>query len=82
MSHGDTVVNADGVKFKGNAARGANGLFDQLAKGLQVDMARHHVYIGVADGDEGLIKIVFADDSGCAQQSPVRRALEAELDLI
>ncbi len=82
MSHGDTVIDADGVKFKRNAACRANGLFDQLAKGLQVNMPRHDVYVGVADGDEGLVKIIFADNSGCAQQSPVRSALEAELDLI
>ncbi len=82
MPHGDTVIDADGIKFKGNAARGANGLFDQFAEGLQVNMPWHHVYIGIADGDEWLVEVIFADDAGGAQQSPVRRALESELDLI
>src|SRR5579884_723048 len=82
MAHGNAVINADGVELKGNAARRTNGLFDQLAKRLQMDMSRHHVHIGIADGDERLVEIVFAYDPGRAQQPPVRRSLKTEFDLI
>src|ERR1700726_23136 len=59
MTHCDTVIYADSIKLEWNATSGANSFFDELAEGLQVDMARHHVYIGIAHGDEGFIEIIF-----------------------
>ena len=63
MAHGDAVIHADGVEFKGNPAGGADGFFDQLAKFLQVDVAGDDIDIGVDDGDEGFshIGIGYAD---------------------
>ena len=50
-------------------------------KTLQVHVAGDDVGVGVGDGDERLVPVVFAtDDAGGAQQRPVRRALEAFLD--
>jgi hypothetical protein len=82
MAHGDAVVDADGVEFKGNAARRANGPLDQLAKGLQVNVAWYYVNVGVADGNERFVKIMFSDYAGGAQQAAMWCSLKAELDLI
>ena len=53
MAHCDTVVNADGVEFKGDAACCSNGFFHQFAEGLQVDVAGYYIDVGVAYGDKG-----------------------------
>ena len=57
MAHGDAVIDGDGVEFLGDAA----GLFDlardQLAKVLEMDMARHELGEGIDHGDDRLAEI-------------------------
>ncbi len=57
MTHGDAVIDGDGVEFLGDAA----GLFDlaghQLAEILEVHVARHELGEGVDDGDDRLAEI-------------------------
>src|SRR5579884_1576921 len=80
MAHRDTVIYADSIELERHASRCANGLLHQLAKGLQVNMPRHHVYIRVAHGDEGLVEVLLADNSGSAEQAAMRGALKTHFD--
>src|SRR5207248_10845718 len=82
VSHSDTVIDANGVELKGNAARCPDGLLNEFTESLQMHMAGYHIDIGVADSNEGFVEIVFAHYTGRTQQAPVWCSFKAELDLI
>ncbi|GHO47320.1 hypothetical protein KSX_54830 [Ktedonospora formicarum] len=82
MTHGDTIVNTNGIELKGNAARSTDSFFDNLAKGLQMNMTGNDINIRITHRDKWLLEILFTHYTGCTQQTTMRSTLEAELDLI
>ena len=56
MTHRDTVINSDGVKFLGDATSLTNRAGDQLTHVLQVHVAGHELGEGVRDSIMGLPK--------------------------
>ncbi len=71
VSHGDAIIHADGVEFEGYSARLAHRVLNLLTKFLQVDVSRYYIHIRIDDGDEGLVKIPFADNAGRPQERAV-----------
>ncbi len=67
VTHGDTVVDCDGVEFLGDTAGLLDFPRDQLAQILQVNVARHELGEGVGDGDDRLLE-VFVLHAGSAPQ--------------
>src|SRR5262249_6225861 len=82
MTHGNSVIYTNGIKFKRHPACLANSLFDQFAKGLQVNMSRHNIHIRVAHSNKWFGEIFFSYHTSGAQQPTVRRSFKAELDLV
>jgi len=76
MPHGDTVVDADGIELKRDAAGRAHRRFHLAAELLEVDMARNQVDIGVADADEGFFHVRIGQAGGL-EQAAVWRAVDA-----
>ena len=81
VSHGDAVVDADGIELEWNSARLTHRVLHHSAELLQVNVAGNDVHVGVAHGDERLVEITaLANLPGGTQQTAVRRALESLLD--
>ncbi|MNW01931.1 hypothetical protein D3C71_1976390 [compost metagenome] len=76
VAHGDSVVYADRIEFKRNAAGFADRFLDDFAEFLQMNMTRYNINVGVADRDERFAEILLFN-SGCTQQTAVRRTVEA-----
>ena len=53
MAHRDAIINGDGIEFKGDAARGADGFFNLLSEFLQMNVPWNNIDIGVDYSDEG-----------------------------
>ncbi len=82
MSHGNAIINPNGIKFKWDTPCCTNGFFDKFTKSLQVYMSGHNIDIRVADGNKRFLKIVFTNYTGRTQQSPMWSSLKTKLDLI
>ena len=67
VTHRDTVINSDGVKFLGDAASLTNRAGDQLTHVLQVHVAGHELGEGVRDSNNGLAEVVIAHAGGTPQ---------------
>src|SRR4051794_15590733 len=57
MTHGDAVVDRDGVEFLGDAAGLLDLARDELAEVLEMDVARHELGEGVAARDDRLAEV-------------------------
>jgi hypothetical protein len=68
MTHRDTVINPDGVKFEGYTPGRANALFDQASKFLQVDVTRNDVHVRINDRYERLVKVFVGNHTSSFQQ--------------
>ena len=79
VSHGNAVVDADGVEDERHAAGRADALLDVDAHLVQMDVAGNDVGIAVANGDERLAEIVVGHAGG-AEQAAVRCAGIAQFD--
>jgi hypothetical protein len=81
VPHGDAVVDADGVEFKGNSPGGAHGVTHFFAHHVQMGMARDNLHKGIADRDKRFIEIGFGlDHAGRAQQTAMGSANHAFFD--
>lgn len=58
VTHGDTVIDRDGVEFLGDTTSLFHFSGNQLAEVLQMDVARHKLCEGVGDGDDRLAEVV------------------------
>jgi hypothetical protein len=67
MTHGDAVVDCDGVELTRHAARGANCLGHDLADVFQVHVARHELGVGVRDGDDRLAEVGVGHTGGAPE---------------
>ena len=67
MTHGDTVVDGDGVEFLGDAAGRLDLAGDQLPHVLEVHMTRHELREGIDDGDDRLAEIAILHAGGAPQ---------------
>ena len=67
VTHRDTVINSDGVKFLGDAASLTNRAGDQLTHVLQVHVTGHELGEGVRDSNNGLTEVVIAHAGGTPQ---------------
>lgn len=75
VAHGDAVVNPDRIELKRNHASGTNSFLDQLAKFLQVHVARDNVDVRVANGDKRFVEILVLY-SCRTKQAAVRSAVK------
>ena len=57
VTHGDAVVDGDGVELLGHTASRLDLAGDELAEVLQVDMARHELGEAVGNGDDRLAEV-------------------------
>ena len=57
MSHGDAVINGDGIKLDAVAAVGVNDFFDALADWMQMHVAGNKLREGIGNGDDRLVKV-------------------------
>jgi len=67
MTHGDAVVDRDGVEFLRHAAGGFDFAGHHLAEILEVHMARHELRERVGDGDDRLVEIVVGHACGAPE---------------
>ncbi len=79
VPHGDAIVHRDGVELERNATCLAHGVLDHGREGVQVDVARHDVGVGIGDADERLAEVLVLDARG-PQQAAMPGALDAFLD--
>ena len=57
MSHGDTVVDGDGIEFGGIAAHGLYLLLDDLSDFMQMGMSRHKLGERIDHCDDGFAEL-------------------------
>ena len=67
VTHGDAVVDGDGVEFLGHATGRADGFGDDLADVAQVHVAGHELGERVGDGHDRLAEIVVGHAGGAPQ---------------
>ena len=67
MAHGDAVVHRDGVELLGDAARLLDFAGDELAKILQMHMARHELGEGIGHRDDRLAEIAVLHARGAPE---------------
>ncbi len=67
MTHGDAVVDRDGIELLGDAARLLDLAGDQLAKVLEVNVAGHELGERIGDGDDRLAEIAILHAGGAPQ---------------
>ncbi len=67
MTHGDAVVDRDGVEFLGNAAGFLDFARDQLTQILQVHVAGHELGEGVGDGNDRFLEVFVLHAGGTPQ---------------
>ena len=60
-SHGDAVVDRDGVELHRRAASLAHALLDGLGDLAEVEVARADLGPGVGDADDGLVQVFFGE---------------------
>ena len=58
MTHGDAVVNSNGVEFFSNSAGRLNFSGDHLTEILEMNMSRHELGKGIGDRDNWLFEII------------------------
>ena len=81
VTHGDAVINADGVKDERHAARLADQTLHQHANFIQMGVAGDAISVAVADGDERLVEVLFRfNGAGGPKQAAMRRAFGAFFD--
>jgi len=81
MSHGNSVIDANGVEFEWNATRSSYRILDPGAKSLKMDMTRNDVDITIADRNKGPGHI-FVRHTGRFEKRSVRRPCETLFDSI
>src|SRR5262245_58495275 len=64
MPHRDAVIHADCVEEKRHASRCPDALLHVVAHGLEMDVTRNDVDVAVANRDERLVPVAFADPRG------------------
>ena len=64
VTHGNTVINGNGIEFLCDSACFFNGLFDDVAHIFEVDVSWYEVRVGVGNGDYRFTKIRVFDASG------------------
>ena len=64
VSHGDTVVDSDGVEFLGNTTGCFDLLSHDFADVAQAYVSGHELGKGVGDGNNGLAKVRVFDPGG------------------
>lgn len=72
MAHGDAVINRDGVEFLGDAACRLDFTGNELAKILQMHMARHELREGIDDSDDRLAEIAVLHAGGAPKAARAR----------
>ena len=69
MSHGDAIVDGDGVELLGHSPGSGDLAGHQLSQVLQVHMARHELGERVGDGDDRLVEVVVGHAGGPPERS-------------
>jgi hypothetical protein len=64
VAHGDAVIDRNGVELLGDAAGRLDLARHQLAKVLQMNVARHELGEGIDDGDDRLAEIAVLHAGG------------------
>jgi hypothetical protein len=59
MTHGDAIIDTNGVEFKGYATGGTHSLFGDRTEFLKMDVPWNQVDIRIADPDEWAVEIGF-----------------------
>ena len=59
MSHGDAIIDRDGIELFGNTTRAFDFTSHQLAKILQMHVAGDKLSERVNDGDDGLLEVTI-----------------------
>ena len=72
VAHGDAVIDGYGVELPGNATRCLNGLGDQSANLVQVDVAGNELRKGIGDGHDGLAEVLTLDAGGTIESTGAR----------
>ncbi len=72
MSHGDTIVDGDGIELLGHTARLFDAVSHQLTEILQVDMAGDELRERVGHRDDGLLEVVVLHSRGPPQGAGAR----------
>jgi hypothetical protein len=67
VTHCNTIVDSNGVKFFGNPSSGFNFPSDQLTKIFQVNMTWDKLGKGINDSDNRFLKIVILHPCGAPQ---------------
>src|SRR5450830_525494 len=67
VAHGDAVIHGDGVEFLGDTAGPLDFTGDQLAKVLEVDVARYELGERVGDGDDRFLEVGVFHPRGAPQ---------------
>ena len=81
VTHGDSIANADGRHFNGNAAGGQDAVFDKLRLVVQMGVAGNDVILGVDYGDHRFLHVLFRKAQR-VKQGPVGGAGGPFFDLI
>ena len=72
VTHGDAVVDGDGVKLAADSSSLGNGPGHQLAHVLEVHMARDKLGEGIGNGNKGLAEVFLFDPGGAPQGACAR----------
>ena len=72
VAHGDAVIDGYGVELPGNATCCLNGLGDQSAHLVQVDVAGNELREGIGDGHDGLAEVLTLDAGGTIESTGAR----------
>ena len=67
MTHGNTIVDGDGVEFCCITAHGFNLLFNNLANLMEMGMTRHKLRERIDDGNNRLAELFTFHTSGNPQ---------------
>ena len=69
MTHGDAVINGDGVEFLGHPAGRLDLARDELPQLHEVHVSRHKLREGVDHGDDRLVEIAVFHAGGTPQRA-------------
>ena len=67
VTHGDAIIDRNGVEFFGDTARVFNFARDQLSQIFKMDVPRHELRERVNDGNDGFLKVTVFH-AGCTPQ--------------
>ena len=70
VSHGDSVVDSNGVELERNSTGSPDGILYNFTEGLQVDMSGNDIRIGIDNSNKGFFEIFFLQPNS-AQKGPV-----------